>query len=118
MGLIAITCPNCGANLNVEEERDTFFCSYCGSKVEREKKIVDLKALVTIDNFINADTLLERAFVFLKDGDFRSAAEYFDRVLDLSPKHSGAHLGLFLCRTGVRDVKDVRPDSIPDDLSD
>ncbi len=118
MGFVAVKCPNCGANLNVEEDRDTFFCSYCGSKVEREKKIVDLKAHLSIDNFVNSGTLMERALVFLEDGDFRPAATYFDRVLDLSPKHSPAYLGLFLCQSRARNEQEILPSGIPEDLSE
>ena len=33
MNLIPLTCPNCGANLKIEEDRDFCFCSYCGSKI-------------------------------------------------------------------------------------
>lgn len=31
--LRSIKCPECGANLNVESNRNQFFCSYCGAKV-------------------------------------------------------------------------------------
>ena len=29
----AIKCPECGANLNIEENKSQMFCSYCGSKI-------------------------------------------------------------------------------------
>ena len=29
----SVKCPDCGANLPVEEGRNVFFCSYCGGKV-------------------------------------------------------------------------------------
>ena len=28
-----IKCPSCGAKLSIEDDRDSFFCSYCGAKV-------------------------------------------------------------------------------------
>lgn len=31
--LISMKCPECGANLEVEEGRKQFYCSYCGSKI-------------------------------------------------------------------------------------
>ena len=31
--LISIKCPECGANLEIEEERKTAFCTYCGAKL-------------------------------------------------------------------------------------
>ena len=36
-----ITCPNCGANLRIDDDRDIFFCEYCGTKIQNptRKKI-------------------------------------------------------------------------------
>ena len=31
--LISVKCPDCGAQLNIEEGRKTAFCSYCGAKI-------------------------------------------------------------------------------------
>ena len=31
--LIAVKCPECGATLNIEENRSQAFCTYCGAKV-------------------------------------------------------------------------------------
>lgn len=31
--MIAVKCPQCGANLDVEDGRKTLFCQYCGAKV-------------------------------------------------------------------------------------
>ena len=33
MELKSLFCPNCGANLEVEDGRDTFFCKYYGYKI-------------------------------------------------------------------------------------
>ena len=40
-----------------------------------------------------SDALLERAFLFLEDGDFTKADEYFERVLDAEPKNAQAYVG-------------------------
>ena len=34
----SITCPNCGAVLTVDESIDSFFCTYCSSKISVDKK--------------------------------------------------------------------------------
>lgn len=31
--LISVKCPECGAALDIEEDRKEAFCSYCGTKV-------------------------------------------------------------------------------------
>ena len=33
MDLKSLHCPNCGADLEVEDGLDTFFCKYCGHKI-------------------------------------------------------------------------------------
>lgn len=30
---IAIKCPECGTSLDIEEDRKTMYCSYCGHKI-------------------------------------------------------------------------------------
>lgn len=43
INLISLKCPECGATLQVEEDRKECFCSYCGNRVivqnENEKTI-------------------------------------------------------------------------------
>lgn len=36
MGFIAATCPSCGAAIEIPEENERGFCSYCGSEVYNE----------------------------------------------------------------------------------
>lgn len=33
MEFLKLECPNCHAQLNIENGLDTFFCQYCGSKI-------------------------------------------------------------------------------------
>ena len=33
MEFLKLECPNCHAQLNIENGIDTFFCQYCGSKI-------------------------------------------------------------------------------------
>ncbi len=54
-----------------------------------------VKETVVINNNTGASysSLLERAFMFLEDGDFNSADEYCEKVLDMEPKCAEAYLG-------------------------
>ena len=36
MAMISAKCPNCGANIEVDDVRDSFYCSYCGSQIQRD----------------------------------------------------------------------------------
>ena len=31
--LVSVQCPNCNANLEIESDRETAFCTYCGAKI-------------------------------------------------------------------------------------
>jgi len=54
-----------------------------------------------------AAQLLDRASIVLEDGDFESASDYFNRVLDLEPRNAEAYLGKFLALLKMRDEKDL-----------
>ena len=34
-------CPNCGANIKLDQDRDQQYCEYCGSLVWQKDKIVE-----------------------------------------------------------------------------
>ena len=42
------------------------------------------------------DALMTRAWIFAEDGDWKDAADYFNKVLDIAPTYAPAYLGL-LC---------------------
>lgn len=33
MNFVQMKCPNCGADLEVEDNIDSFYCKYCGTKI-------------------------------------------------------------------------------------
>ena len=64
--------------------------------IVKEEPKETVKETVVVNNSAptgNADPLLERAFLFLEDGKWESADEYFEKVLDLEPKNAMAYLG-------------------------
>ena len=50
----------------------------------------------------NTAPLLRRAFMFLEDGNFASADEYCEKVLDLDPENAEAYLGKLMAELKVR----------------
>lgn len=55
------------------------------------------KTVVTSDDISDRTTpLLERAYMFIEDGEWDNANDYFERVLDIEPKKSQAYLGKLL----------------------
>ena len=52
-------------------------------------------------------SLMERTALFLEDGDFDSAAQYIDRVLDLDPKYAPAYVGKMCVSFRLRKEEDL-----------
>ena len=51
---------------------------------------------------VNVSKLLERVSLFLEDGDWQSATEYCERVLDADPRNAMAYLGKLMAQLHVR----------------
>lgn len=51
--------------------------------------------------------LLERAFIFLEDGDWESAYKYCEKVLDRDPKNARAYLGKLLAELHISRPEDL-----------
>ncbi len=56
---------------------------------------------------VNIAPLLERAFIFLEDGDWSNADEYCEKVLDQNPQCAEAYLGKLMAEMKVRKKKDL-----------
>ena len=72
--------------------------------LENLKKDTQLIPLPTNNQSTGVASLLDRAFMFLEDGEFDKAEEYFEKVLDQEPKNGKAYFGKFLVEntcTGV-----------------
>ena len=87
------------------------------------KKIAEVdtpKATVVKETVIsggNANTapLLKRAFMFLEDGDWNSANEYCEKVLDIDPENASAYLGKLLSELRVRKQESLKDQAEPFD---
>ena len=112
MALIALKCPSCGADIELDESREFAFCSYCGSKVMQEKKIVELKGNVKVDGISTVDKLLERACILVEDEDYIQAEKSFDKVLEIEPKCADAYWGKVLCEFEISDIEIAKKSGI------
>ncbi|MBR5156981.1 MAG: TIR domain-containing protein [Clostridia bacterium] len=74
-------------------------------KADEPKETVVKETVVTGGN-ANVAPLLERAFMFLEDGEWQSAEEYCEKVLDIDPKCAKAYLGKLMAelRVNTEDV--------------
>ena len=56
----------------------------------------------------NTQAVLKRAFLFLEDGDWDSADEYCEKVLDKEPENAEAYLGKLLAELKLRKTEDLQ----------
>lgn len=68
------------------------------TETERKKVAVDCDS--NLDDDINP--LVQRAFIFLEDGNWTSADEYCEKVLDSEPKNAYAYLGKLMAELKVK----------------
>lgn len=73
---------------------------------EAPKTTVIKETVITSEN-VNTVPLLKRAFMFLEDGDWKSANEYCEKVLDIDPENAEAYLGKLMVEYKVRNKENL-----------
>lgn len=69
---------------------------------QEQKPSVVVKETASAEGTANVDALLRRAFMFLEDGDWKSADEYCEKVLDQDPENAQAYLGKLMAEKKVK----------------
>ena len=67
-----------------------------------EPKATVVKETVVASGNSSAAPLVRRAFMFLEDGDWKSAYDYCEKVLDIEPENASAYLGKLMADLKVR----------------
>lgn len=80
-------------------------------------KTTVVKETVISGGNANTAPLLKRAFMFLEDGDWNSANEYCEKVLDIDPENAVAYLGKLLSELRVRKQESLKDQAGPFDHS-
>ena len=93
MKLIAAKCPNCGADINVDTERKSMFCSYCGSQILVDEAInkyqIDIKVggQISVDGIATEKAKLQRAIMFKSTGQLEQAISCYEELMALNPSN-------------------------------
>ena len=80
-------------------------------------KTTVVKETVISGGNANTAPLLKRAFMFLEDGDWNSANEYCEKVLDIDPENASAYLGKLLSELRVRKQESLKDCAEPFDTN-
>ena len=78
------------------------------------QNVVTTSAVAT-DNNSKVEPLLKRAFMFLEDGDWTSADEYCEKVLDIEPECAEAYLGKLMAELKIRNKEILKDHDRPFD---
>lgn len=78
-------------------------------------KATVVKETVIASGNANTASLLKRALMFLEDGDWNSADEYCEKVLDIDPENASAYLGKLLSELRVRKQEALKDQAEPFD---
>ena len=78
-------------------------------------KTTVVKETVISGGNANTAPLLKRAFMFLEDGDWNSANEYCEKVLDIDPENASAYLGKLLSELRERKQESLKDQAEPFD---
>ena len=76
------------------------------------------ETVVVQETAANTAPLLKRAFIFLEDGDWSSADEYCEKVLDLDPENAQAYLGKLMADLHIRRQSDLQNCEVDLDAND
>lgn len=86
MSIVNVKCPNCGASIQLDSDREEGFCSYCGSKVKVQEAISKVK----IDNSGELQNLLQLAESALNSKNHEECLKFANKALELDSKNSQA----------------------------
>ena len=86
MELVAAKCPSCGADIQVPNNKDFAFCTFCGSNVKVRESVI-------MKSDVDTDNLVALGNVELQAKDYNEAMDYFTRVLEVDGKDHRAWLG-------------------------
>ena len=115
--MTTIKCNTCGNDINLSEGQTHGICSRCGntSMIEtmdtpacetshsyHSENINTISRAANTTAFPSMESLYKRAILFLEDGDFAQANEYFDRILDVDPEYAPAYIGKLQVSQKVR----------------
>lgn len=109
MALKALVCPQCGANLSLDDSRDFGFCQFCGTKVMLHETVeVKHTGSVKIDNSDQERNFLQLANSSFNSLNFEEAYMYYTRTLELNANNVLAVYMKGICAVYNSDPQAIR----------
>lgn len=83
MPFVAARCPQCGGELQLDNQKETGFCMHCGSRIVVQEAIRTIR----IDNTNKITTWIRMADSAAIAGNNREAYEYYTKVAENDPNN-------------------------------
>ncbi|MBR6513194.1 MAG: TIR domain-containing protein [Clostridia bacterium] len=78
-----------------------------GKLLDKNEAVTPVIQTVAAVSDVDTEPLLKRMYIFLEDGDWKSADEYAERVLDRDPENALAYLGKLMAELNVKKRSDL-----------
>lgn len=115
-GMDAYDIPEEFSNMQALDMSDMMFFNSLETSVKRLLKVAP-KGAASNGGAATAsatiDSLIRRAGIFITDGDWKSANEYCEKVLDIDPENATAYLGKLMVDFHVKDRRELVNVKIP-----
>lgn len=85
MSFVALKCPGCGSDIQLDDSREFGFCNYCGTKVMQDKIVVEHQGQVKIDNSDYVQKFLQNARRAKLKEDWEETEKYYNLVEQNDP---------------------------------
>lgn len=113
MGFEALKCPQCGADIEFDGDREFGFCQYCGTKIVPERQNVHLSGSVSVDRSREIESMLIRAKTLLSQGREEEACRLYERILEIDAYNDEAGRALRAIESVITEpnlfIKDTKP---------
>lgn len=107
MSLVPAKCTQCGASIEVDNEKEAAICAHCGTAFIVEKAINNYNITNNITNHIHADVVnvvdgniedyIRNAHSAYKFEDYKSLEENTEKILKLNPENIDGHFYKVVC---------------------
>lgn len=85
--MVALKCPSCGADIELDDSREFGFCNYCGTKIMQDRIIVEHQGSVKVDNTEYVKKFLQNARRAYDKQDWEEAEKYYNLVEQNEPSN-------------------------------
>lgn len=85
MGMVAMKCPSCGADIELDDSREFGFCNFCGTKVMQDKIVVEHSGSVVLDDSKELEKLYKAARNARETSDDATALKHYETISAKDP---------------------------------